>query len=250
MVGAAWILSTLLACTNGAAPVPPEAYWPARASLVRDWTPPGHDVALSVGSRAIVVRLEKGGRVRLDFGRNGRFSVPLEVTDVVARASAIERGDATRGDDNFLGMIASRVWRTGPGVLPEPHRGLKHDRWFIAVFAAVDGKELAALAEIDWHGLLPEDAEVIVFGQGRHTDEALRLRLAGLGWWAPQVVAHNSAAITDTLFDPGFPLPRVTVFSRQGRVALDLAGSKASARLVERSLRRFFESLRDENPAS
>src|SRR5262245_36531694 len=57
-----------------------ERYWPAIVALTEEWLPPGETKPLQAQYRGVLVRVEADGRVRIDFGRHGRYDVPMDHT--------------------------------------------------------------------------------------------------------------------------------------------------------------------------
>src|SRR5262245_25765983 len=64
-----------------------ERFWPYQVRLAKPWQPPGAQAPLGVGTVGVLVRVENDGAARIDFGRDGRYEVPVGVTDLVERAN-------------------------------------------------------------------------------------------------------------------------------------------------------------------
>lgn len=172
-----------------------DRFWPYQVELVEPWQPPGRKQPLPTGIPFALVRAEEGGKVRVDFGRDGKFELAVEQTDVLARANRIRRGELAKMAPNFVLSTGPRLVDSTPGA-----RGMYgldrvgEARGFLAVFAD-PGDEgfpalVAALAPLQRrHGIL-----TVFFPQGQHSNEAVLERLQALSWPAPFMLTNMSEA--------------------------------------------------------
>lgn len=193
-----------------------ERFWPYRVELVGAWDAPD-GTRLRIGARGVLVRVEEDGRARIDFGRDGVHEVPTGVTDLVARAERVRRGELEKILPNFVHAIGPRLvdpQASPPG--PLPLTTALAQRGFVSVFAAPDDPRLAelgrALAPLGEIGVM-----TVFFPQGRHPDGRVLARLDALGWKVPFVRDHLSEGYTHAQLAAGTPLPAVMVHSPDGR---------------------------------
>src|SRR5262245_28318631 len=66
-----------------------ERFWPYHVALPKAWKPPGSQQALPAGTRGVLIRVEREGLARVDFGRDGLVEVPVDATDLVAQAERV-----------------------------------------------------------------------------------------------------------------------------------------------------------------
>jgi len=219
-----------------------ERAWPHRTRLAIDWMPPGADGSLRSGTRAVVVRVDGDGTARLDFGRLGRYQVPVGATDLVSRANEIAAGNRSKHQPNFLDVVAARTWKVSPDAPPRPNARLASKRWFVSVFGDSEAESFGSIARAITQAQVPLDVEVIVFAQGAPSDRQVYERLAALEWWVSFSIAHVTPAITRTLFGPETGFPLVAVFSPEGRLALRIDDPAAQGEALTRSLDAFFRA--------
>ncbi len=184
-----------------------ERFWPYQAALTED------------GSVGVLIRVEPGGLARLDFGRDGKRTVPVSETDLVVRANQIRTGELEKAAPNFVLALGPRMVDPGSGELrPYPFASVAEKRGFVCVFADPSQAEFAALAAAlaplnDRHGV-----GTILFPQGEHPDRALREKLRALNWPVPFVYDHLAEPYTGTLLPAGTPSPFVVLQTNEGRI--------------------------------
>lgn len=195
-----------------------ERFWPERVALTRDWTAPS-GARLAAGSSGVLIRVEPGGSARVDYGRDGLFTLPLALTDFLARANALRSGAATKLAPNLSLALGPRlVDATGeaPRVLAFSESAATAA--YLAVFSASDARELAAIAS----ALAPRlrglsQLRLALFPMERRSDAEVHARLHALGWPGAFVMDHLAEPYARTLVDGELPTPRMMLFSAEGR---------------------------------
>jgi hypothetical protein len=197
-----------------------ERFWPYRVALAHPFHPSGHERPLPVGLRGILVRVEEpGDAMRVDFTRDGKYRVPVHVTDVVERANRIRTGDLRKIAPNFVHAVGPRlVDAEGEPIRYYDFGATFEPPGFLAVFADPRGPGFAELAKSlaplrDRHGVL-----TLLFPQGRQPDLHTRGQLRELGWPVPFVLQQMAEGYTRSRLDEGIRLPAVMLQTPDGRV--------------------------------
>lgn len=213
-----------------------DRFWPYRTGLTRTWSPEPAVPGLPAGAIGVLVRVEPGGLARIDFGRDGIHRVPVEATDLVARAERVRRGEHPKVAPNLVHAVGPRLGDAAAEE-PAPFRFERAGavRRVLSVYAdpsapgfEVLARELAPLR--DRAGLL-----TVLFPQGSHPDLAVRARLRELGWPVPFVLDHMAEAYTRSQLDAEATLPAVQLQTPDGRLLFSaawrpgIAGSLAGA---------------------
>ncbi len=228
-----------------------ERFWPYRVSLAEDWTPPGGP-PLEAGLMGVLLRLEPGGKARVDFGRDGLQEVPVAATDLVERANGVREGTLDKIAPNLLHAVGPRLADpAAPAPSPYPMAAAAGHRAFLSVYAdplAEGFDDLVASLEPlrQREGLL-----TMFFPQGRIPDLDVRRQLREMGWTVPFVLDHLAEPYTRVQLGEEVALPAVQLQTAEGRVlfrsawqpgamaglaaALDRALSAPVARTSERS---------------
>lgn len=196
-----------------------ETFWPYRVTLVSDWKTPSESI-LPQGSVGILIRVEEDGRARIDFGRDGLYAVPSEMTDLIEQANRILAGETEKEDPNFVAAIGQRLLASDelpPRALGTP--AIRGRAGFLLVFADPTSAEFEALASGLASFQSSQDIQTLVFPQGRHSDVVVAKRLQELDWRVPFVFAHLSEPYTQTLLSDA-TLPAVILQTAEGRVVL------------------------------
>lgn len=197
-----------------------ELYWPYRVSLTAPWPEQAsQEEALPPGLTGVLIRVEASGLPRIDFGKWGKHEVPVERTDLLARANRIRTGDEVKEAPNFVHAIASRMLDSASDApRPLPVEEAAKPRAFLCVFADPSDPGFEALAR----ALAPlrerEGLMTILFPQGEHADAGVRERLRALAWPVPYLFDFLSEPYTRTLLAEGTPFPYVMLHTREGRV--------------------------------
>jgi hypothetical protein len=224
-MGAEEPLAAFDASAPGAAPVTAknllenDRFWPYQVELTRAWKRGEGKRTLPEGTQGVLIRVEADGRARVDFGREGIAMLPVDATDVVARANDVRTGKLEKEAPNFTWAVGVRS--IDASVSPANVvliSKLLEQRAFLAVYADAVSPEFDALARDlsryqDRPGLM-----TIVFHQGDMGDGLLYDRLRRLGWKVPFVVDYMAEAYTSTLIDEGTKLPYVALQSADGRL--------------------------------
>jgi hypothetical protein len=197
-----------------------ERFWPYRVALTVPFHPPGREKPLPVGLRGILVRVEEpGDAVRVDFTRDGKHRVPVEVTDVVERANQVRTGELAKIAPNFVHAIGPRlVDAEAEQVRFYEFAATFEPSGFLAVFADPGASGFAELAKSlaplrDRHQVL-----TVLFPQGDHPDVRTHERLRELEWPVPFLLDRYSEGYTRSRLEEGTRLPAVMLQTPDGRV--------------------------------
>ena len=196
-----------------------ERFWPYHVALTRAWQPPGAPKALPAATRGVLIRVEREGLARVDFGRDGLYAVPVDATDLVAQAERVRRGELLKTAPNFALAIGPRLLEPG-ATRPQPVSlaDTMQKRGFLAVFADPGAEGFPALAKSLAPLSGPSDVATILFPQSERSDAEIAEQLRSQGWGVPFVMGRLSEAYTKTLLPEGTPLPAVTLQSSEGRL--------------------------------
>jgi hypothetical protein len=209
-----------------------ERFWPYHAKLTEAWTPPGASRAIGANVRGVLVRVEEGGRARVDFGRDGVHVVPVEATDLVAEANRVRLGQRTKAAPNYVLAIGNRL--TGPeqeaaGVAAAAaHTGFAS--LFIDPNDARFEASVRALAALDGR----RGVKTVIFVQGRHSPRDLTARLEALGWKGYRMGGAWSVSYTEAQLD-GEP-PAVLLVTPDGRLVFSSAWRPGVAERLEQAI--------------
>jgi hypothetical protein len=199
-----------------------ERFWPYQIALTRSWQPVGRAQPLRSGSTGVLIRVERSGLARIDFGRDGLYEIPVAETDLVERANRVRRGELEKTAPNFVLAIGPRLVSTkGESLVPFPYEEAARQELFLSVFAdpgAQGFRDLAAvLAPLDERqGVL-----TILFPQGEHPDAKVHEQLRSLRWMVPFVYDHLAEPYTRSLLTEETQLPAVMLQTKEGRVRFE-----------------------------
>jgi hypothetical protein len=197
-----------------------ERFWPYHVALTRAWQPAGREKPLRQGRRGVLIRVESSGVARIDFGRHGRYDVPVGETDLVERANRVRRGELGKMGPNFALAIGNRLFHSH-SMHPVGFPAAAERPGFLCVFADPSEEGFAELATRlafvhDRHGVF-----TILFPQGDHPDARVSAELRSLSWAAALVYDRLSEPYTRTLIDEETPLPYVMLQTAEGRVLFE-----------------------------
>jgi hypothetical protein len=208
-----------------------ERFWPYQAALTRPVD------SLPAGSLGVLIRIERSGPARLDFGRDGLREVPISATDLVERSNAIRLGKAEKLAPNFLLAIGPRLLdSTDPVVRAFPFKDAAASHLFLCVFADPWRREFGALVT----ALAPfrdrAGVQTILFPQSHRPDSQVSGQLRAMGWTPPFVYAHLSEPYTHSLLDAHTALPAVLLQTGDGAVLLESRWSTDVAAKLDAAL--------------
>jgi hypothetical protein len=214
-----------------------ERFWPYQVALVAPWKPQGREKPLGAGSVGVLIRVEEPGTARIDFGRNGRYAVPVDATDLLKNANRVREGELQKTAPNVALAIGSKlVDSRAEGMAPFGLPEVAERPGYLCVFAdpgADDFAELAAaLAPLqERHGVL-----TVLFPEGVHPDAQLRERLRSLGWTVPFLYDFLAESYTRSLLAEDTPLPAVILQTNEGRLLLQRRWSVELPAELERTI--------------
>lgn len=209
-----------------------ERFWPYRVALIESWD--GAAEPIPRGMTGVLIRVETSGLARIDFGRRGKFEIPVADTDLLERANRIRTGGLEKAEPNFVHAIKTRMLDPASEPLRAlPSEASQSRRGFLCVFADPGAAEFAEIA----HALAPlrkrEEVLTILFAQGSYADAAVRERLRSLAWPVPFSYDFLSEPYTRTLLVAGTSFPALLLQTNEGRVIFQGAWSpQAIAPLV------------------
>lgn len=200
-----------------------ERFWPYQTELVEAW--PTGGASLPPGTSGVLIRVEPGRVARIDFGRDGLHEIPVDRTDLVARANQVREGRLEKLAANFALAIGPRL----ADASAEPLRPLGFEpvsaaRRFLCVFADPSAKDFPALARQlrplrEREGLL-----TLLFPPGDASDAAIAAKLREAKWAVAFVFQHLAEPYARTLIDADVGRPALLLHTSEGRV---LAGPGA-----------------------
>ena len=218
-----------------------ERFWPYQIELVSPWQPPDRATPLAAGTLAVLVRIENTGRARIDFGRDGLFEVPIDVTDLVGRANQIRLGAMPKIAPNLAHAIGPRLVDSDADTIrPLDFPATFEPQAFLVVFADPEAKSFEALAR----SLAPFRGRpgllTVLLPQGLRPDVKVRDTLRALDWKVPFVMDQFDEGYTRSLLPRGTSIPAVMLLTREGRVLFERAWktdtAAALASVIDRSL--------------
>lgn len=202
-----------------------ERFWPYRVGMAEVWQPAqmpnGFDRPLREKQQGVLIRVEPSGDPRVDFGSWGKYTVPLEKTDLVERANEIREGLRDKWGPNFVYAIQARMLDSTGDRATSVDLGLLDGRdAFLCVFVDFEDPAFEALAQALAPLATREDLLTILFPLGRHGDGTVFRRLQELDWKVPYVWDHLAEGYTRSLIgEPPLP-PTVLLQSPEGRLLL------------------------------
>jgi hypothetical protein len=212
------------ACAGGAVTqrnlLESEHFWPYRVALIEPWPVASSTEPIPRGMTGVLIRVERSGLPRIDFGARGKYEIPVDHTDLLERANRIRTGELEKAEPNFVHAIKTRMLAAAAddALRPLPAEASEGRSGFFCVFAdpAAEGfaEIAAALAPLrERSGVM-----TILFAQGQHPDAALLERLRSLEWPVPFVYDFLAEPYTRTLLADGTPLPALLLQTNEGRV--------------------------------
>lgn len=190
-----------------------ERYWPYHVALTKPVR------ALEPGTSGVLIRVERSGLARIDFGRDGLLEAPVAATDLVERANRVRRGELQKKAPNFVLALGPRLVDTSSPV-PSPFSFARAgaQRGFLTVFADPEAERFGELAE----ALAPlagrDGLLTILLPQGGHADAAVHEKLRALGWNVPFVYSHLAGPYTRSLLPAAAASPALMLQTPDGRV--------------------------------
>lgn len=163
-------------------------FWPPKVTLTQSVD--SKLATVKPGQSGVLIRLENDGEVILDLGRDGILRVPMETTDMLTQAKAIQIGQQEKQYPNWVMMVGRGLMRTGEEAKPIriPLRDFEAYERFIVIYLA-EGADY------------PQELRA-VFAEKREWMEE--------EGWFPMVMAANvpggNAGLAEILgsdFDPG-----------------------------------------------
>jgi len=88
-------------CVKAEITINDEDYLPFMVEMISDYTPDGEEKPLPQGFRCVILRMEDGQRLLVDFPRRGIFSIPVDVTNAVACVQAAKKAER-EGSENYV----------------------------------------------------------------------------------------------------------------------------------------------------
>jgi len=210
-----------------------ERFWPYQVQMVR--APAGGSAGGTggkgppLGPKGVLVRIQAGGTARIDFGRDGIYEVPVEDTDIVARANAVRLGQIEKFGPNFVLAIGPRLVDPRTGA-PQKLSEVARYATFLCVFADPSSEALPEIAR----ALAPfrnrEGVLTLFVPLGRPDDEGVRRRLDGLDWPVSRVFSWLAEPYAASLLSDGVRAPAVQLQTAEGRLIFESPWNDEAAR--------------------
>lgn len=199
-----------------------ERFWPTLVRLRRDVEIAGAASPLRSGMLGVLIRVESSDVARVDLGRNGLHSVPIEATDLLEGAEKVRRGEIEKSLPNLVWAIGSRLVDSSlaiPRALPLVDA--YHQGAFLCVFADPASEDFGSLVRSisplsRRGGLL-----TVLFADGPHPNAQLHRRLRALEWPAAFVVDHNAEGYARVLLPEGLAQPALMLLTPEGRLLFE-----------------------------
>ena len=196
-----------------------EAYWPYHVELTKPWKPEGFAGDHVGHGLGVLIRVERSGDLRVDFGGYGKYLVPARVTNVVEAANRIRKGERGKGKPNFVLAVVNKL--VDPSIEPydyvSPH-AVDHIKAYLLVAADPADESFAELAA----ALQPlgerRDLMLVLLPQGKHRSEAVLEMVRAKGWNHPFAFWRFARSFTESILGEDLTLPTVMLQSPEGRV--------------------------------
>ena len=205
-----------------------EKYWPSIVALTDEWLPSSSAAALQSGYRGVLVRVNEDGNPRIDFGRHGKYDVPIGKTDLVGLANAVREGSEFKNVPNFIRQVGTRlVDSKSDEVRALPSSEVARFHTFLCVFADPADPSLPKLVE-QLESLTSENGvQAIFFPQsvGREDMQAVVDRLEALSWQVPFSYPHLTADYTHSILGLDSAIPTLLLVTEEGRVLARVEGA-------------------------
>jgi hypothetical protein len=213
-----------------------ERFWPYRVTLAkRDLASP-----LPVGSVGVLVRVEPGGRARIDFGRDGVHTLPVAITDLVEQANRVRTGELTKLAPNLAAAIGPRLSGAALGTLRLPLTAASEQRGFLTVFADPKSPAFDEIAR----GLAPLQQHpgvmTVLFPLTLVDESRFGERLSALGWRVPHVYDYLVPGYAEALVPSELAPPVVSLQTAEGRLLLQAPWRPALVAELRTALEREF----------
>jgi hypothetical protein len=198
-----------------------DAYWPTRVWLEAPLLGDGDAVVVPPRRMGVVIFLEPNGDVRIDFGRYGAHTVPIEQTNFVAESARVRAGEATKTFPNLLGMLMNRVVDAGSDSLATKQLVAEDIRGgpILLVFAdakTADVEALTAFASKVAEGAHRVSTFFLPITEELDGDVLSDLRAGG--WTDPFVMTPMADAYVTAMLEPGTPRPFARLCTDEGRI--------------------------------
>ncbi len=213
-----------------------ERFWPYRVAVTK------RDMAsgLEPGNEGVLIRVEDGARVRIDFGRDGVHTLPVAITNAVEQANRVRLGDESKLSPNLTLAIGPRLNGAALGKLRLPLAEVTGQRGFLAVFADPKSAEFDAIAKSlsrfqDHAGVM-----TVLFPQTFVNENSFGAHMAELGWKVPYVYDFLAPGYTDALLAAPQKAPAISLHTAEGRLLFQQAWSPQAVAAIQEALERNF----------
>jgi hypothetical protein len=202
-----------------------ENSWPDIVALVAPWTPSGAEKPLKIGYRGALVRVEEDRRVRIAFGRHGNHVIPIELTDLIARANEVQAGNRHKIAPNFLGHFGTQFLDpTSEELGPFPTPELSKSTRFLCVFARPSELTFPTLA--GWLAPLRDvqGLQTLFFplDMPRDAAEGVKVALGEVDWQVPFAYPQAAELHAQKLLGEVPARPMALLITDEGRLLLEV----------------------------
>ena len=149
-----------------------EDYLPFMVEMTSDYTPEGEEKPFPKGFRCIIIRMEDGQRLLVDFPRRGVYSIPVSVTNAASLMHAAKTANYEEAENFILGprmamFLGNRVVSAESGwefvLRTDVVKRVKN--WYLLYGNSDDvdtARAITAASEF-YSSLSPEEREIALF---------------------------------------------------------------------------------------
>ena len=194
-----------------------ERFWPHQVQLTRDWKPEDWDGAFGWGL-GVLVRVDPVRGLRVDFSRFGKHWVPIEATDVVARAEAIRLGSQHKYAPNLVLALKNRLLDPSGRTLVETSEDPMSQRAFVLLFADPLTTDFELVAR-DLRAIERDrDVMLVLIAQGDLSDAYVYKACFDADYGGAFLLDRFTGAYTEGLLDEAPGRAWIQVASPEGRL--------------------------------
>lgn len=193
-----------------------ERFWPHQVQLVQDWKPEGWEGDFGWGM-GVVIEVDSGARVRVDFSRFGKHWIPGQVTDIVERANQIRLGEVVKFKPNLVLALGNRLLDPTGRTLVESEVDLFDQNAFVLVFADPRSEDFPDLVGTLSALFGRAGLHCVLLPQGGHPDFHVWKAAHDAGWQGSFLLERFSPAYSAGFLDAPERLPWIEVRSPEGR---------------------------------
>jgi hypothetical protein len=208
-----------------------EDAWPSQVAMTGIYAT-GEGETLQPGYRGVLIRVDAAGSARIDFGRRGKYDVPIDRTDLIERANEVRTGARNKLAPNFALLVGTRlVDGAAQGMRALESVEIKDARAFLCVFADVQAASFPELARQLGAFASRSGLQTLFFPQGAEGvgTAQIRAELQHRGLPVPFSYPRLSESYTRALLRPGSELPYILLVTPEGRILYEAGPGRDQA---------------------